>query len=270
MDLIDSYLAEMVRERLSAGTIAQKQRMLRLLPMTAETLTYEVFEPWWVDFQYRADGELKAARTVGAELSHIKSFYRWAIRKRHLVLNPAEGVSAPRKGSSKPRPTREPELAKAMGAARPMMARMLALAAFAGLRSAEIANLDWRDVDLSARMLWVRHGKGDKDRSVPIGVALIAHLGAEGTGRVITMRNGSSISAKGVSSRINRFLRSQGIDSTAHKLRARFATVFLEKSGDLVLVKDLLGHASVATTQMYVLASNTKTRALADAVGEIG
>ncbi len=270
MDLIEIYLAQMVRDRKSSGTIAQKKRMLELLPMSVESLTFEIFEPWWENFQYRADGTLKAAKTVGAELSHLKSFYKWAIRKRYLSLNPCEGVDAPKQGSSRPRPTRETDLSKAMSSAQPMMARMLALGAFAGLRSAEIANLDWNDIDLTSRMLWVRHGKGDKDRSVPVGTALAGYLAPVGTGRVITMANGSTISPKGVSSRINRFLRSQGIESTAHKLRARYATTALEKSGDLILVKDLLGHSSVATTQLYLLASTSKARALADAVGEIG
>lgn len=269
-DLVTLHIEAWKRLRRQPSTLAERERILRALPCKPESLTREIFDPWWIGRQMRDDGELKAARSVAADLSHLKTFYKWMVGEGHIMIDPVAHAKSPSLPKSRPRPTKEPDLAIAIKSANPMVARMLALAAFAGLRSAEISHLDWDDIDLSSRMLWVRHGKGDKDRSVPIGVALAAYLGTAETGAVITSPGGKPLSAKAVSSRINRHMRSLGLNTTAHKLRARYATTALEKSGNLILVKELLGHTSVATTQLYLLASNSEARALADAVGEIG
>lgn len=269
-DLIDLHIEAWRRLRRQPSTLAERERILRSLPCPPESLTREIFDPWWIRRQTKEDGGLKAARSVATDLSHLKTFYHWAVIEKHILVNPVDHASSPSLPKSRPRPTKEPDLKIAVKAANPMLARMIALGALAGLRSAEIAHLDWDDVDLTSRMLWVRHGKGDKDRSVPIGTTLATYLGAAGTGRVVTSNDGEPLSPKAVSSRINRHMRSLGLNTTAHKLRARYATTALEKSGNLILVKDLLGHASVATTQLYLLASNAEARALADAVGDIG
>lgn len=157
-----------------------------------------------------------------------------------------------------------------MREATPGMRRMLALGAMAGLRSAEMARITWADIDPDEGVLHVRMGKGSKDRTVPLSGPLLAELGEHGQGHIVTWSTGRTMAPKAVSASIGRYLRSQGVGFTAHKLRARYATRFVAATGDLASAAKALGHASVATTQKYVVASSDTMRKGAAACGRIG
>jgi integrase/recombinase XerC len=136
----------------------------------------------------------------------------------------------------------------------------------AGLRSAEIAAITWADIDPGTGVLWVREGKGAKGRSVPLSAGLLAALGDPGDGPII----GRVANAKAVSQSIARYMRSRGVDFTAHKLRARCATRFLAATGDLAAAATMLGHADLSSISRYVVASNDTMRRGAEAAGRIG
>lgn len=131
---------------------------------------------------------------------------------------------------------------------------MLHLAAFAGLRCAEIAALDW--ADLNGDMMLI-HGKGGKQRVVPVHPFILASLRAlpnrHAYGPVL------NVNPVQVSHAIRQHLLTCGIVASAHMLRHWFATTAYEESGsDLRMVQELLGHSSPTTTAIYTRWSRTR------------
>jgi site-specific recombinase XerC len=125
--------------------------------------------------------------------------------------------------------------------------------ACAGLRCVEISRLDWCDVDLEAGRIVVM-GKGMRERSLELAPDVVALLAAlEGIdGPVFTGARGGRLSPARVSQRVCRAFHTAGYGTVAHQLRHRCATTALGLDGaDILVVRDLLGHASVSTTQIY-------------------
>lgn len=163
-------------------------------------------------------------------------------------------------------PVSEADLVRAMRDAPDDMRRAIALGAMAGLRSAEIAAIQWSDLDPANGVLWVHEGKGSKGRTVPLSAGLLGALGEPGDGPII----GRRATPKAVSQSIGRYLRSCGVNMTAHKLRARCATRFLAATGDLAAAAEMLGHADLSSIGRYVVASSDVMRRGAEATGRIG
>lgn len=268
--LQDRHLAHLHRDRYAPGTIRERARVLASLPLDPLSLSRDAMGAWWETRQTTRTGHPRAASSLAAERSHVRAFYAWAIAAELIDHNPGDWLPRVRQKSPAPRPTREGDLASAYSDANPAMRMMLALGAMAGLRSAEIASIRWDDLDSASGILTVRNGKGGKDRTVPLSDSLIEALGQPGRGPIVTNSAGGPLTAKAVSSRIGRFLRSHGVRSSAHKLRARYATRFLAETGDLEATRAVLGHASVATTQRYVIASSDVMKRGARAAGRIG
>jgi integrase/recombinase XerC len=189
---------------------------------------------------------LSASATRDA-ISHVRAFYRWAIRARLTDVDPTAAIELPRTQRRLPRPARDHAIAAAVSAATPELRAILALMAGAGLRCCEVAALRWADVDMIAGTVHVT-GKGGRERVLAIAPAIrrslaaIDHPGATVFGPYTPCR---------VSQIVNRHLRSVGAGCTAHQLRHRFATRTLEQCGRLDLVRDLLGHASIQNTEIY-------------------
>jgi integrase len=181
-------------------------------------------------------------------------------------LNAADWLPRTRQRRPATTPVPESDLYRAMHDAPDDIRRAVALAAMAGLRSAEIAEIQWADIDRGNGVLWVREGKGAKGRSVPLSAGLLAELGDPGEGPII----GRHATAKAVSQSIGRHLRACGVDYTAHKLRARYATRFLAATGDLAAAAAALGHSDLSSIARYVVASNDTMRRGAEAAGRIG
>lgn len=270
MQVIEDHLNGLAANRYSPATVRARRRVLASLPDPL-TLDRDGIQAWWATMQTTRDGKPRAAASLAAAASHVRAFYRDLIQ-RGLVdgRNPADWLPTVRQSSRLADPMREGDLVTALREATPTMHRAIALGALAGLRSAEIAAVRWDDIDRTAGVLWVRQGKGAKDRSVPLSGGLLAELGDPGEGLIVTGPTGAPMSAKAVSAAVGRYLRSLGIDSSAHKLRARYATRFLAATGDLASTARALGHASVLTTQRYVVASSDTMRAGAEACGRIG
>ena len=128
-----------------------------------------------------------------------------------------------------------------------------------GLRLSELCALRWRDLDLDDALVTVL-GKGNKQRSVPLGSHARAALGewraSTGAGAeafVFPGRGGAQISSRAVQLRVRALAQRQGLFKRVHPhlLRHSFASHILESSGDLRGVQELLGHADIATTQIY-------------------
>jgi integrase len=264
-DPVEAHLASLLRDRYSRATIDARRRVLTTIdnPLNIDR---ERIQAWWESRQTTATGEPRAASSLSGESSHVRAFYRWCVGQGLIAGNPADWLPRVRQQSRKATPVGEADLYRLMHTAEPPMRQMLALAAMAGLRSAEIAVIRWEDIDHAAGILWVRLGKGSKDRSVPLSAGLLGELGDPGEGLIV----GKAMTPKAVSMAVGRYLRDNGVQSSAHKLRARYATRFLAATGDLVATAEAMGHSSVATTALYAIASSDTMRRGAEAAGRIG
>ena len=211
----------------------------------------------------------RKSRTIARELSAIRSFYQFLIRHGRVAKNPALEVSAPK--SDKPLPkTCDPEsleqLLRASDTDDELLLRDLAIFEriySSGLRLAELVGIDLDDLDLAQQQLVVT-GKGNKTRYLPVGskavtavqrwLQLRPQFCRDANQKALFLsKPGKRISARNVQSRLKRLIERQALGQklSPHMLRHSFATHLLESSSDLRAVQELLGHANIATTQVY-------------------
>jgi integrase len=186
----------------------------------------------------------RSPRTRHSYRSDLRAFYTWAIRRNLVAADPTELIDSVKVPKSLPRPINSAMVPAIIAAAADDDTRlMVALAVYAGLRRAEIAALDAGNV--SDRALVVRDGKGGKDRTVPLHPALAKML--EGKRGPLF-----DVSPDTVGRRIKDHLRACGVTATAHQLRHTFGTELARiTGGDLLMIGQLMGHASATTTMGY-------------------
>lgn len=266
-DLLEAHIKALRQSRLSSATQVERERVLLTLPEYPLQAGRKEYQEWWTDRLYRDDGEPRAASSLSQEQSHVRRFFRWAMRHGIVGHNAADWLPDDlRTPVPAAKPVQEGDLHKLMRDADEHRRRMIALAAMAGLRSAEIGVAQWEDIDRGNGVIWVRLSKGQRGRSVPLSAGLLSWLGEPGEGYIV----GKEMTGKAVSAAVGRYMRSQGVDFTAHKLRARYATRFLSATGDLKAAADALGHADLSSIGRYVVSSNDTMRLGAEAAGQIG
>lgn len=216
--------------------------------------------------------------TVARKLAAIRTFYRYLVERGELEASAADLVSSPKRDSHLPRVLKPGEAAAildAVPAGAPLELRdhaLLELAYGAGLRAEELVNADVSDLDPDAEELRVR-GKGGRVRVVPAGepawCALDAYLrrGRAALARewmarepaLFVSKTGRRLSTSDVRRRLAIWGRRAGLAAAGagagavspHTLRHSFATHLLEGGADLRAIQELLGHASISTTQTY-------------------
>jgi integrase/recombinase XerC len=196
-------------------------------------------------------------------LSACRSFYRWLLKHGRIAASPALSVKAPKAKRKLPQ-VLDPDEAKALVEVPtdvPLGLRdraLLELFYSSGLRLSELCALRWRDLQLENGLVTVL-GKGRKERSVPVGSHARAALAAWRAEQkpaieapVFPGRNGA-LTPRAVQLRLRQLAQRQGLFKRVHPhlLRHSFASHVLESSGDLRGVQELLGHADIATTQIY-------------------
>lgn len=177
------------------------------------------------------------------------SFYRWAVGAGFVDINPAEALAKIKPAAPRPRPAPETAWQAALLRANPRESIMLRLASH-GLRRAEVAQGHSRDIipDLDGWTLIV-HGKGARERYVPLKPELATALRALPPGYFFPGDDGGHLSPRWVGKLITNLLPDHW---TMHTLRHRFATNSYALGKDMYAVQELLGHASPVTTRMYV------------------
>lgn len=210
--------------------------------------------------------------TLAGQRASIAGVFKWAHDMGFIATNPAAHLATVRVPHGKPHPASDADVDQAQHAD-PRTALMAEIAARAGLRCMEIAKLH-RD-DIITEIVYStdgepeeRHhirvtGKGSKTRIVPIGADLADRLRARG-GWIFEGRIDGHVSAAYVSKLVSRAL-PPGV--TCHKLRHRFATRALRSSKNIRAVQELLGHESLATTQVYTGLTNDELWSTALAAG---
>ena len=208
-----------------------------------------------------------APRSVQRRLSAVRSFFRFLIREGVVSHNPAAEVRAPKVRRGLPGTLDVDQIGRLLEitVTDPLSARDRALMELfysSGLRLAELVSLDLGDVDLAEHLVRVT-GKGRKTRIVPVGrLAREAiarwlqdrgQLANPGQTALFVARNGRRLSPRAIQARVGYWARRQGLPVHVHPhlFRHSFASHLLESSQDLRGVQELLGHADIATTQVY-------------------
>lgn len=207
------------------------------------------------------------ARSVQRRVSAVRSFCSFLLREKILASNPAYDVRAPKPKRRLPATLDADQMQRLVEIrAQDTLAirdrALMELAYSSGLRLAELVGVDIVDLDLADRTVRVT-GKGDKERIVPVGshavaalrqwLAVRAGLAGADEPAVFVSRRGSRIRPRAVQERIAQWSHRQGLRVRAHPhvFRHSFASHLLESSQDLRGVQELLGHADIATTQIY-------------------
>jgi integrase/recombinase XerD len=219
--------------------------------------------------------------TQADHLFVVKGFFKWAARGNHVLYNPASELEMPRLPRRLPRHVlTRAEVESVLGAC--ALGGVVAVRDRAiletfystGLRRSELANLKLYDLDAEAGCLWVREGKGKKDRVVPIGDRALLwtrrYVDELRAGLVIEPDEGFLfISDLGVQYRKNqlsdlakKYLRAAGVDrpGACHLFRHACATHMLEGGADIRFIQALLGHADLSTTEVYTRVSVKKLK----------
>ncbi|MBI4205073.1 MAG: tyrosine recombinase XerC [Betaproteobacteria bacterium] len=266
---MDDYINHLTHERrLSAHTARGYRRdIVALIALAGATPLdrLQVHEVRRFVVQLHARG--LDGRSLARALSAWRGFFKYLARDHGYRQNPCLGIRAPKAAKKLPRALSPDEAGQLMAIdAEGMLAvrdkAILELLYSSGLRLAELTSLTPADVNLDDATVRVT-GKGAKTRIVPVGRYALAALRAWLTERnrltpagetaLFVNKNGGRLSARSVQLRLERWAAKRGLGRRVHPhaLRHSFASHLLQSSGDLRAVQDLLGHASISTTQVY-------------------
>ena len=267
MSAVDQFLSHLdVERRVSPHTLAAYRRDLDALALWAAD-NGQAVEGLQADhiraFVAAEHRRGLTPKSLQRRLSACRSFYAWLLRNGRIAASPAAAIRAPKAPRKLPQ-VLDPDEAKALVEVptdAPLGVRdraLLELFYSSGLRLSELCGLHWRDLHLDDGLVHVL-GKGSKQRIVPLGSHARTALGdwkreSGGTADtpVFPGRKGP-ITPRAVQLRLRQLAQRQGLFKRVHPhlLRHSFASHILESSGDLRGVQELLGHADIATTQIY-------------------
>lgn len=278
-----AHLAQV--RRLSPATVrAYRSDIHDLASATGDPQLSEVDVETLREWLWTATKRGDARSTIARRTAAARGFFSWAVESGLLSLDPSVRLVAPKRGRSLPRIATSDNLATVLDEARdaassgdPLALRDHALVEMlygAGIRVSELCGLDIDDIDrhrLTARVT----GKGSKDRVVPFGTpaakALDAYLvrarpvlvsGTEPGGAVFVGARGGRIGARAVYDIVSRLVTPiLGATAGPHALRHSAATHMIDGGADLRTVQELLGHASLGTTQIYTHVSSERLAA---------
>ena len=211
-----------------------------------------------------------ARRTIRRRFSALNSFFKYQLAKGEIKKNPLSGLDLPRLDKNLPEVLSVVEIKALLAAPNPETTLgqrdrvMLEVLYGAGLRVSELVKLELQQVNFNLGFLSVI-GKGDKERVVPLPLQIIRNLNdyikkgrtrllkGKSSSYIFLNRSGNALSREGFWKNIRRYAFKAGIKQEVypHLLRHSFATHLLSGGADLRIVQTLLGHADLATTQIY-------------------
>ncbi len=221
-----------------------------------------------------------APRTMARKLASTRSLFRSLLEHGQIEANPADLLPAPRLPQTLPRTLKPADVASLLDripAATPLEQRdraLFELAYASGLRAEELVDLDVGSVEFDAEQVRVE-GKGAKTRFVPVGEPALKALAAylerarpalhanDGNEALFLSKSGRRLSTSDVRRRLRVWARHAAAHTGVHPhaLRHSFATHLLEGGADLRAIQELLGHASISTTQVYTRIESARLRA---------
>ena len=275
---VAGFLTELeIQRRASPHTLdAYRRDLVRLTDLAAGTELSALKTPQLRRGLMQLHAQELAPRSIARTLSAWRSYYAWLARRGVIALNPAEGLRAPKRPRALPKalgidqaaalldgPATLPNTSLANEPLQVRDAAIFELFYSSGLRLSELVSLDWPGgLDLAAGEVTVT-GKRQKTRKVPVGDKALTALQAwlalrpqfvrDEQSALFLGRNGTRLTPRQVESRLAQWAqrRGVGVHVHPHMLRHSFASHVLQSSGDLRAVQEMLGHASIAATQIY-------------------
>jgi len=250
-ELLHAYVTEMRVANYSPVTIGDR---VELLGRLARHIGKPLIEATADDLAaFQAAFVHLAPATVNIYSRHVKAFFDWATKRGHLERSPADELVIPRVNRGRPHPTTDEDLQTVFACTRGPLRVAYTLAAFAGLRRAEICRLHRRDLDLSSPAATALvQGKGRKERIVPLLPPVVAELAQTPSGWLVAHEDGRPYLPDRLSTESGRHMQRIGVQTTLHSMRHFFATCAAKTTKDPLFVRDLLGHESVGTAEIYM------------------
>jgi tyrosine recombinase XerC len=208
--------------------------------------------------------------TIGRKLASLRSFYDFCLRRKYVTENPAKILARPRQDKRVPSFLSEDEAAELLDLPRgggPLDLRdraVLELLYATGVRVGELVGIETGDIHFGERLVRVR-GKGKKERLVPFGGKALKAMeayrparaalarGGEGGEAFFLNYRGGRLTTRSVQRMVHKYIRRTAVARkiSPHSLRHSFASHLLGRGADLRVIQELLGHASLSTTQKY-------------------
>lgn len=281
-----AFLAFLANERgASPLTCARyRQALAQFHTATSPPPWPQCTESHFRNYLYESMKAGRARSYIRQQFSALRSFYRFLMERHGLPLNPVKALPMPKLERKLPIVISESQMLELLELPRkieqPRQAppwipardsAILELFYSSGLRISELAGLDLTDFDLYTETVRVR-GKGGKVRVCPVGApaleALAGYLTAAGirTGALFINKMRRRISSQAIDDLLHKYLRHSPLSPalTPHKLRHSFATHLLDHGADLRSVQEMLGHASLSTTQIYTHVSTARMKQVYD------
>ncbi len=291
--LVDEHLLTLELRGLSAATVYGRRKMLAHLAqwcldrgvVSPLVVTVEVLDGYrrWLHRHITRSGTVLTVRSQQQHLIATRGLFAWLTKQRLIPANPASELELPKTPDRLPRTVLSPEQAEQILALpdldSPLGLRdrvMLEVLYATGIRRSELAGLTVADANLTKRTLFVREGKGARDRVVPLGERAAKWIGrylvdarpillgdqfAEAA--LFVTRDGTRICTAHVGRTIERYLRAAGIDEGGcHLFRHTLATLMLEGGADVRWVQAMLGHRNLTSTQLYTHIDITRLAAV--------
>jgi len=198
------------------------------------------------------------ASSAGRFWSTARTFYRWLVQRGLMVSSPFDLVKAPRRVTNPvPRVPSRDDVRALVAATKTPRERVVVALLCNGLRASEVTNLGWEDLHpVEGRgYYFIVRGKGEKERIVPLlreTIEAVQALGPEDSGPITLNVDGTRLTYNAVNGMVDECARRAKVDIHPHALRHYYATALVRSGANLLSVQKLLGHSSVATTQIYV------------------
>jgi len=282
-EYLDRFITYLVVERNASPYTARNYRrevgeFLRFLKGEGVSSPQEVDRQHLTRYLLWLRAKEYAKASIRRRISELRSFFKYLVGQKVLESNPIEAISAPKVPQRLPRYLKPEEIGAIMGApdtSQPLGQRdraILEILYATGMRISELVGLDMATVEIARGQMMVR-GKGGKDRIVLLGQpardALDLYLKkgrpkllkGRRTSALFLNRSGERLSVRGVQLMLDRCARKAGLKwVTPHLFRHTFATHMLGGGADLRVVQELLGHASLSSTQVYTHVSQRRAR----------
>lgn len=265
---ISEYLTYLEKERrLSPHTVKNYSRDLQLLNLEfsdclADITTHDIRR---LVATLHARG--RGGKTLSRALSAWRGYFNFLIERKGHKHNPCVGIRAPKKDKRLPKALSPDEISQLLETEEVdekgiRDQAMFELCYSSGLRLSELASVTMRDLDLDDGTIRVT-GKGNKTRIVPVGkkantairrwIQVRKNLNKPISNLLFPNKNNQPLSSRTIQYRLTQWTKKQGLGQNVHPhmLRHSFASHLLQSSGDLRAVQEMLGHASISTTQVY-------------------
>lgn len=291
--LMDAYLEALRSRNYTPSTCQRREEHLRqFIRWCAERdlqrpgqITLPILEAYqrWLYRYRKPDGKPLAFSGQSQRLIAIRQYFKWLCRQHHALFNPASELQLPRETKRLPRDVLSAqEVEQLLGAVDLSEAlgvrdrAILEVLYSTGMRRAEVLALDIGDVLVDRAVVFVRQGKGQKDRYTPIGERALSwvdlylrtvrpsHECSRSEDALFLTVYGERLLAPSFGERVRRLMKTAGLENrgNCHLLRHACATLMLENGADVRYVQEMLGHASLATTQRYTHVSIRQLQAI--------